>query len=227
MIRWVHEAVSRCRTLDEVRVATDDARIRDCVVAFGGRVVMTSPDHPSGTDRLAEAAADLDDADLVVNVQGDEPLLDPAAVDEAVAALLGDPEADLATLAAPLTDALAFADPSVVKVVVDGGGRALYFSRAPIPWPRATGAGAGIAPPEGALRHLGLYVYRKGFLRRFCAWGPSHLERLESLEQLRALEHGARIRVALTEHPSLGVDTPADVPAVVARLSERLAAETG
>ena len=236
MIRWVHEAVSRCRTVDEVRVATDDARIRECVEGFGGRVAMTSPHHASGTDRVAEAASDLGPQDVVVNVQGDEPLVEPGAIDEVVRALLDDPHADLATLATPLTEPAAFGDPSVVKVVRDGQGRALYFSRAPIPWPRASGAArwtGAEAPhpppphPDGALRHLGLYAYRTGFLRRFCAWGPSPLERLEALEQLRALEHGARIRVALTHHAPLAIDTPADVPAVVARLRERLALEAG
>jgi 3-deoxy-manno-octulosonate cytidylyltransferase (CMP-KDO synthetase) len=235
MIRWVHEGVSRCRTLDEVRVATDDERIRACVEGFGGLVAMTAPHHPTGTDRLAEAAADLPEDAVVVNVQGDEPLVEPEAVDEVVRALLGDPEAEMATLATALTDAAAFSDPSVVKVVRDARGRALYFSRAPIPWPRATAAPAGAGgvpragppPPEGALRHLGLYAHRTGFLRRFCAWGPSPLERLEGLEQLRALEHGARVRVALTDHASLSIDTPGDVAAVVARLRERLASEAG
>jgi 3-deoxy-manno-octulosonate cytidylyltransferase (CMP-KDO synthetase) len=218
MIQWVCERVARAKTLDEVLVATDDERIRDRVAAFGARVILTSNKHPSGTDRVGEATAGLD-AELVVNIQGDEPLIDPADVDSVVQELITHPEADMATLAVPLLDEEAFRDPSVVKVVTDGRGRALMFSRAPIPWHR-DGSTAGQPVPKGALQHVGLYAYRREFLQRFCQWGPSPLEEIESLEQLRALEHGAHVRVALSENRPVGVDTPADAAAAEARLRE-------
>lgn len=220
MIHWVHEAATRCRTLDSVWIATDDERIRACAESFGARVVMTAAEHPSGTDRLAEAAAGME-ADVVVNVQGDEPLLDPNAVDAAVAALASDEKADVATLTAPLTEAGAFTDPNVVKAIVDAEGRALWFSRAPIPWPKETPTGASPVPPGEARRHLGLYAYRAAYLARFVSLPPSALERVEGLEQLRILENGGRIRVVHVERCEPAVDTPADVEAVERRLAER------
>lgn len=219
MIQWVHERAARARSLDALLVATDDERIRSCVEGFGGVAVLTSPDHPTGTDRLAEAAADLE-CDVVVNVQGDEPLIAPEAIDLAVTALAADDAADAATLATPLTEPADFLSPSVVKVVVDERGHALYFSRSPIPHV-ADPAGDGV--PEGALRHLGLYAYRREFLLRFCSWPPAPLERVERLEQLRALHHGAVVRVATTPHAGPAVDEPADV----ARVEDLLAAATG
>ena len=220
MIEWVHEAVKRAQSLSQVLVATDDERIAARVAAFGGEAVLTSPDHPSGTDRVAEAVAGLE-ADIVVNVQGDEPLLDPSGIDAVVAELENRPEADMATLAVPLEDREAFHDPNVVKLVTDLEGRALWFSRAPVPWPR----GGGERPaPVGARLHVGLYAYRREFLMRFCSWEPSALERTESLEQLRALEHGADIRVVTGGRRSPAVDRPEDVAAVEALLEERATA---
>ncbi len=219
MIQWVYEGAVRAKTLQGVLVATDDERIRVGVAAFGGEAIMTSPDHPSGTDRIAEAVAGTE-AEIVVNVQGDEPLIDPDDIDAVVEELKRHPGADLATLAVPLTDEVAFHDPSVVKVVSDESGRALYFSRAAIPWPR----GGGKRPePESARQHVGIYAYRREFLERFCSWEPTPLERLESLEQLRALEHGADIRVAMGTRRGPGVDHPEDLAIVDELLRERLA----
>jgi 3-deoxy-manno-octulosonate cytidylyltransferase (CMP-KDO synthetase) len=213
MVQWVHERVAEAELLDQVLVATDDERIRDRVLSFGGEVVMTSADHPSGTDRLAEVAAGVS-ADIIVNIQGDEPLIRPEAIDAVVRGLMQDGEADMATLATPLRDPAAFENRDVVKLVQDLKHRALYFSRAQIPWDRNQPGDC-----SGALRHVGIYAYRREFLERFAAWEPTELEQRESLEQLRALEHGATIHVAVTEHECLGVDRPEDIAAVVAILT--------
>jgi 3-deoxy-manno-octulosonate cytidylyltransferase (CMP-KDO synthetase) len=204
----------------QVVVATDDPRIADAVTALGIEACMTSPDHASGTDRLAEVAERLgwDAAAIVVNLQGDEPLAPPAAI-RAVAAALAASECPIATLAVPLDDAAALFDPNCVKLVRDAQGRALYFSRAPLPWPRdAFAADRGQLPTvegEGWLRHIGLYAYRVGALRRFAAMPPGRLERIEALEQLRALEAGWSIAVALSPTPvPAGVDTAEDLQAV-------------
>lgn len=213
LIWHVYQRASLARSLDEVWVATDDERILQAVEGFGGRARMTSRSHRSGTDRLAELVRDLP-CDLVVNVQGDEPLIEPEAIDRAVEPLAKDPALPLGTLACPL-DPEAAGDPNVVKVVVDREGFALYFSRAAIPYLRAGGRG-----PEGpgqatpVLQHLGLYVYRRETLLQVAAWEPTPLELAEGLEQLRALERGIRIRVVVTDHPSVGVDTPADLERV-------------
>jgi 3-deoxy-manno-octulosonate cytidylyltransferase (CMP-KDO synthetase) len=217
MIQWVWEGVRRARTLDDVLVATDDERIRDCVAAFGGRAVLTSARHATGTDRIAEVAATLR-AEVLVNVQGDEPLVEGEHVDAAVRALLGDEGAALATLATPLRTAAELASPSVVKVVTDASGRALYFSRAAIPHGR--GLPPGVVPGP-ALRHVGLYAYRRDALLRLAGLGPSPLEACESLEQLRALENAMAIRVAVVAHEALAVDTPEDVAPAAARLEQR------
>ena len=208
MIEHVYRRAAAARLVDAVLVATDDERVRDAVAAFGGNARMTRPDHPSGTDRLAEVANALSCA-VVVNVQGDEPLLEPESIDEAIAALLEDPSNQMATLCRPIEEPSEFQDPNVVKVVRDRAGFALYFSRAPIP--HARGAGGGRAP---ALKHIGLYVYRREFLLRLASLAPTPLEKAESLEQLRALEHGFRIRVVESAHDSVGVDTPADLDRV-------------
>ena len=213
MIQWVHERASAAASLDEVVVATDDERIRRCVEGFGGRVVMTSPSCATGTDRAAEVAR-AHDAKVIVNIQGDEPLLRPEAIDACVAALEAAPDAPMATLATPLLDEAAWLDASVVKVVVDAAGRALYFSRAPIPWQRDVSPGV----PRLARRHVGLYAYRSSFLAEFAAWPRAPLEECEGLEQLRALHHGVAITVAIADHDALAVDVPGDVPAVEARL---------
>ena len=199
----------------EVRVAADDPRIADALEGCGVQVAMTSVDHVSGTDRLAECAriAGWDDDTIVVNLQGDEPFA-PAAGIRAVAELLHASGAAMSTLAAPIVDVETLLDPNAVKVVRADNGEALYFSRAPIPWPRDAFAGEQRQLPEGQgwLRHIGIYGYRAGFLRDFAAMPPGRLERIESLEQLRVLEAGHRIAVGLTPEPfPPGVDTPEDL----------------
>ena len=209
----------------EVWVATDHAEVRAAVEAAGGSVVMTRADHPSGTDRLAEVAQALgwQDEDIVVNVQGDEPLIDPAVVSQVAQALALDAEAAIATAAHPLGDAAEAFNPNVVKVVCDVAQHALYFSRAPIPWARDAWSQARDALPPGLpiLRHVGLYAYRVGFLRRYAGLAPSPLEQWEALEQLRALWHGFRIRVLeLEQAPAAGVDTFEDLERVRAVFAE-------
>lgn len=214
MIRWVYERSALCPMVDRVIVATDDERIFSAVQAFGGEVQMTRSDHATGTDRLAEIAGRIE-TDLVVNVQGDEPLIDPRMIEQAVAPLLADPGIVMGTLMAPLTDAADFVNPNVVKVVADRDGFALYFSRAAIPHPRDLDVAAALASGElQAFRHIGLYVYRRDFLLRFPQLPPTPLEQMEKLEQLRAMEHGFRIRVATTTLVSHGVDTPEDLQRV-------------
>lgn len=197
-------------------VATDAPEVAAACAAHGVQALMTRADHPSGSDRLAEAVEQLglpDDA-AVVNVQGDEPLIAPAMIDACAATLAGQPDCVMATVAHALTDPSEFANPNVVKLVTDRAGRALYFSRAPIAWWR-DGAGA----PNQALRHVGLYAYRAGFLRRFPTLAVSPLEQIESLEQLRVLWHGERIAVHVSpERPGPGVDTPEDLARVRALL---------
>ena len=203
---------------DEVVVAVDDARVRDVVERAGYRAVMTAIEHASGTDRLAEVANILGcaDDDILVNVQGDEPLIDPAMIRECALCLTIHEQAAMATLAHPLHDLSEFLNPNVVKVVTDEKGYALYFSRAPIPWPRdALAAGESLPADFSALRHIGLYAYRVEFLRTFTRLAPAPLERFEMLEQLRALWHGHRIAVAVTPvAPGSGVDTAEDLERV-------------
>jgi 3-deoxy-manno-octulosonate cytidylyltransferase (CMP-KDO synthetase) len=207
MIQHVYEQARKATALAEVLVATDSERIFAAVQGFGGEVVMTSPDHRSGTDRVAEAAA-MRTADVVVNIQGDEPLIDPAAIDSLVAPFALDRELEITTLATPIRAPEEIEDPSAVKVVVDRRGFALYFSRYPIPYQRDT-------PAAGRrLKHLGLYGYRAEFLQIYSHLEPTPLEQTEKLEQLRALEHGWRIQVVLTEHDAIGVDTPEDLARV-------------
>jgi len=199
----------------EVWIATDDDRIATALEGAGVRVAMTSPDHASGTDRLAECAriAGWSDGTIVVNLQGDEPFA-PAAGIRAVAELMRADDTEMATLAAPVMDVETLFDPNAVKLVRADDGRALYFSRAPIPWPRDAFAQDRTRMPEGGpwLRHIGIYGYRAGFLQRFAALPPGRLERIESLEQLRVLEAGHRIAVGLTPEPfPPGVDTPEDL----------------
>jgi 3-deoxy-manno-octulosonate cytidylyltransferase (CMP-KDO synthetase) len=202
----------------EVAVATDDARIRDALAGQPVRVVMTRADHASGSDRLAECAEQLGwpDDTVVVNLQGDEPLA-PAGGIRAVAAALAESDAPMATLAAPITDAHEVFNPNCVKVVVDQRGYAICFSRAPLPWARDAFAATRERLPDGVafLRHIGIYAYRAGFLRRFTKLPATPLERAEALEQLRALEHGFRIAVRVTPEPFPGgVDTPEDLERV-------------
>lgn len=220
----IQHVVDRCRlsrTLADVVVATDDPRIADVARTFA-HVEMTRPEHPSGTDRIAEAAARLD-ADACVNIQGDEPLMDPDVID-AVAGLLQ--SADMSTAATPLQDARDLDNPNVVKVVVGMDGHALYFSRSTIPFLRDTAGTDATARLRSFpyLRHLGIYGYRRDALQRIVSWPPSPLEQAEKLEQLRALEHGIRIAVARVDHEGIGVDMPGDVERVEAVLAARQAA---
>ncbi|MEC8916366.1 MAG: 3-deoxy-manno-octulosonate cytidylyltransferase [Pseudomonadota bacterium] len=216
-----------------VVIATDDARIEQAARAFGAEVVMTRDDHPSGTDRLAEVAArlQLPDETIVVNVQGDEPLLPASAIDRVAARLAADGRASVSTLAEPIHDVDTLFNPNVVKVVTDLTGRALYFSRAPIPWDRNAWK---TQPPtlletDAWLRHIGLYAYRAGFLAEYVNWQPAPLEQLEQLEQLRALQHGHLIQVAtVTSSLPGGVDTLEDLERVrqhFARLSDEKRSE--
>ncbi|MCX7167985.1 MAG: 3-deoxy-manno-octulosonate cytidylyltransferase [Rhodocyclales bacterium] len=218
MIVRVAAAARRAQS-DGVWVATDDERIAAAVRRHGFDAVMTRADHASGTDRIAEVADQLNwgDADIVVNVQGDEPLLDPALIEAVAEALRRDSDAAMATAAHPIAAAADFFNPNVVKVVCDERGRALYFSRAPIPWDRDSFASKpGVLPADlPAQRHIGVYAYRVKFLRRFGQLAASPLERCESLEQLRALWHGYPIQVVSIDHPPApGVDTLEDLERV-------------
>jgi 3-deoxy-manno-octulosonate cytidylyltransferase (CMP-KDO synthetase) len=210
MIEHVYRRVSASSAVDAVVVATDDERVRAAVEAFGGLAWMTRADHRSGSDRLAEVAASLS-CDLIVNVQGDEPLLPPAMIAEAVQPLADDPGIRMGTLCRTIDDPADLINPHVVKVVRDQRGFALYFSRAAVPFSRAA---AGGLDPARAFKHIGLYVYRRDFLLEFARLAPTPLEQAESLEQLRVLEHGIPIRVVETTHDSIGVDTPEDLERV-------------
>jgi 3-deoxy-manno-octulosonate cytidylyltransferase (CMP-KDO synthetase) len=203
MIQRVYEAAAKSAA-ETVIVATDDERIADCVRAFGGQVAMTRADHQTGTDRIAEVAAKLD-AELILNIQGDEPFIPPAVIDRLIAEMLADSAAAMGTIAVPMEPA-DFANPNAVKVVLDAAGRALYFSRAAIPHCRDGGPEA-VAP----LHHWGIYAFRRDFLFQFITWPPSPLEQCEKLEQLRAMENGAKIRVLVEAEKALGVDTPEDL----------------
>ncbi len=199
LIQHVCDRAALARCTSRVLVATDDSRIARAVESFGGQVVMTRADHPNGTSRLAEVARDLAAGTIVANVQGDEPEIDPALIDKAVESL-GD--ADMCTIASPFAADEDPNDPNIVKVVVDRFGRALYFSRALIPFRRDT-----IGPGQ-PLKHVGLYVYRREFLLEYVGLTPTPLERTEHLEQLRVLEHGRRIQVVIAETRHHGIDTP-------------------
>ena len=230
MVLHVLERAARARNVARALVATDDARIFDAVRAAGREAVMTSPDHASGSDRLAEVARALRDAEIVVNVQGDEPLIWPETVERVVEALGRDPEASVATACEPFASAKDVLSPDAVKAVVDGRGRALYFSRSPVPYPREAvrrhGSLKAVLEHDASLlsifrKHTGLYAYRRDFLLEFSSWPQTPLELCESLEQLRMLERGALIRVVEASSPSVGVGTPEDLervrPLVAAR----------
>lgn len=213
LVLHVYDRLAGAAGLSEVLVATDDEHVAEVVRTHGGRVAMTSAGHESGTDRVAEVARGSE-AEIVVNVQGDEPLIDPALVVEVAAALERDAGAHMATARRRLSEPEQLADPNIVKVVCDERGRALYFSRAPIPHTRDAGAALD------AWQHIGIYAYRRDFLLAFAAWPPTPLEQREKLEQLRALEHGCAISVIDTHYESIGVDTPADLQRVERQLAE-------
>jgi 3-deoxy-manno-octulosonate cytidylyltransferase (CMP-KDO synthetase) len=207
MIRHVVEQVRKAAKVDRILVATDDERIFNTVADFGGEAWMTRTDHPTGTDRLAEVAEKIPEAELILNVQGDEPLIPPQAIDALVEAFACRPELQMATLVTPLAAEEA-GDPAVVKAVASLDGHALLFSRSLIPYPRNPGMHAA------AFKHIGVYAYRRDFLLQFARLAPTPLELTESLEQLRALEHGYRIRLIETPFRSIGVDTPEDLERV-------------
>lgn len=205
MVVRVWRQVSMARSIERVVVATDDERIATPVRHAGGEAIMTSAAHQSGTDRIAEVAEKIR-ADIYINVQGDQPFTDPRDLDAVAAPMLADASIDMATLATPIVDLEEFRNPTKVKVVCDLAGNALYFSRSPIPHGRDI---EGV--PPGAMRHIGIYAYRREFLLKFASLAPGNLEQLEKLEQLRALENGYRIRVVPSIAPSLEIDTAEDL----------------
>ena len=206
MIQRVYEQVSKATVPDDVIVATDDQRVAEAVNTFGGTVVMTKADHLTGTDRLAEVAELRPDIDVIINVQGDEPLIEASLIDELSALFKDDSQLQMATVGAPLQEA-EYGEPSAVKVVCNLKGYAMYFSRSLIPYPR----NAFVNPP---LKHIGIYAYTRDFLLEFALLAPTPAELTESLEQLRALENGVAIRVIKTDARFVGVDTPEDLAAV-------------
>ena len=209
MLQHVYERASQARYLSKLIIATDDDRIHKAARVFGAHVQMTRPDHPSGTDRVAEVAAS-DNAQVIINIQGDEPLIDPAAIDAAALALLDDPDVPMATLSKRIEIPGEIDNPNVVKVVSNFNGDAIYFSRSPIPYVREP------RRETTHYKHIGLYVYRREFLLAYSGLPVGPLERAERLEQLRAIENGYRVRVVETEYESLGVDTPEDLERVAA-----------
>lgn len=213
LIQHVWERCTAVQGVDRIIVATDDTRILEAAFGFGAEVALTSPKHPSGTDRLAEVAKNLPTGGIILNVQGDEPFLDPRLAAHVIKALHADPLAKMSTAACPLAPE-ELDNPNAVKVVVDRAGHALYFSRCPIPCDRD-----GDARPS-RLRHIGIYAYRRNFLLELVKLRQTPLEKSEKLEQLRALEHGAKIRVVLTKSSSPGIDTPADAEAADLRLKK-------
>jgi 3-deoxy-manno-octulosonate cytidylyltransferase (CMP-KDO synthetase) len=222
MVVRVWRRCSLVRGVSAVLVATDDEGICAAVRAAGGRAVLTAASHASGTDRIAEAVRG-EACDLVVNVQGDEPFVEPGPLEDLVAAFAGPGAPEAATLATPVRDGADLHNPAVVKVLVGSDGYAVYFSRHPIPWHEGLQAGSPVAAPDPGryLRHIGIYAYRPGFLQRFTALAPTPGEQSERLEQLRILEHGHRIRVVVTGWEALSVDTPEDLE----RARERAARE--
>jgi 3-deoxy-manno-octulosonate cytidylyltransferase (CMP-KDO synthetase) len=231
MLEHVWLRASRARSIDRLIVATDDQRILDAAGKFGAEASMTSPDHPSGTDRVAEVVRSLDESyGVVVNIQGDEPLVTPTSLDRLVAAFQTDPPPEMATLAEPVGSVDELFDPNVVKLVTRSDGRALYFSRSPLPYHRGAGASlsidfrvalrARVGGLDGFRKHQGIYAYRRETLLALTGMLPSALEIDEGLEQLRALQAGFSIQVVNSDFHSLSVDTPADLQRVIAHLTE-------
>lgn len=206
MIQRVYERACQAKKPQEVLVATDDARVEEAVKAFGGDVLMTSPDHPSGTDRLAEVALNYQDVDVIVNVQGDEPLIPPEVIDNLAEVFEQDPTLQMATIKSKM-DPEDYDNPNAVKVVTDLNGFALYFSRSLMPYPRKKPADYTV------YKHVGIYAYRRDFLLQFAALPPTELESIECLEQLRALENGVKIKVLTNNFVGIGIDTPEDLDA--------------
>ncbi len=206
MIEHVWRRCKQCRQLDEILIACDEEVVLNMAKGFGATAVMTALHHPSGSDRIAQAVKDLD-VEIVVNVQGDEPFIDPATIDALVAAIKADASCQMATVVKEITDEQDFTNPNVVKCVLDKDGYTLYFSRAPIPYNRNPVKPVGMK----LYKHVGLYAYRKAFLLKFTSWPKSSLENMEQLEQLRALEQGVRIKTIVTTAESVAVDTPQDL----------------
>ncbi len=219
LLRHVWEQSRKAKTLDAVIIATDDMRIAQAAFGWGAEVALTSPKHRSGTDRIAEVAKRAPAYQFVLNVQGDEPLIDPRLIDRLVKKLRADRTVEIVTAAHPFGRPADASSPNQVKVVIDSNHNALYFSRARIPYPRQAGA--------RCLRHQGIYGFRRETLLRFVGWKPSSLERTESLEQLRALENGVTVNVLVTKHGWPGVDTPADAKAIAASLRKAASSPTG
>jgi 3-deoxy-manno-octulosonate cytidylyltransferase (CMP-KDO synthetase) len=216
LIQHTYERALQARLLEKIVIATDDDRVFEAVQSFGADVVMTSAEHQSGTDRIAEAVADIE-VDIVVNLQGDEPEIDPDNIDYVARLLVDNPDYPMSTLAAGFQRPEQVADPNIVKVVLDGTGRAIYFSRAPIPYDREK---AGIGELTQYLRHLGIYAYRKEFLLKYTTLSQTPLEKIEKLEQLRALENGYSILAGKVQHTCDGIDTPEQYEAFVKRVKQ-------
>jgi len=216
MIQHVVERIRRAQLVKSILVATDDERIKKAVEAFGGQAILTRPDHRTGTDRVAEVAAHVD-AGIYVNIQGDEPLIDPATVDAVVSAMLEDDSVQIATPCAVITQPNEIMDPNIVKVARDFDGNSLYFSRAPIPWVRDTKTTVAARH----WKHIGLYAFRRDTLLEFPTLPPGELEHIEQLEQLRWLENGFRIRTVETDYDAVSVDVPADIERVEKLLREQ------
>jgi len=217
MIQWVYERALRAKGISAVAVATDDTRISHAVLAFGGSVVLTSRHHPSGTSRVAEAARKFS-CDMVVNVQGDEPFMEPHVIEETVKALQKNPNFFVSTAAAPLKNPQALRDPNTVKVVLDKKGRALYFSRSPIPYLKSSSSWNDVS--QSVLRHIGIYAFTKSFLLKLARFAPSPLEQAEQLEQLRVMENGHAIHVVRVAYDGVAVDTPLDLQKIKHYLSK-------
>lgn len=218
LVAHTYDQVCKAKTIDKTVVATDDENVVKALEPHGIEIVMTSPDHASGTDRIAEVAKRIP-ANIIVNVQGDEPLIDPHTIDDTVIALRREPNASMATARHRITDRDLIKDPNIVKVVCDSGGRALYFSRWPIPFVRDNPDAPETAGAHW--QHIGLYAFRRDFLIAYAQWPPSPLEKLEKLEQLRVLENGYTIVVVDTDYVSIGVDTPSDLARAEKMLIER------
>ena len=228
MVQWVSEQAQKSRLVNEVVIATDDKRIYDVVIGFGGKVVMTSPNHQSGTDRVAEVAKKIE-CDIVVNIQGDEPLIPPENIDLVIKPLLDSGELAVSTLMTSITSSSEILDPDICKVVVDDAGCALYFTRAPIPYNRDfecmdspnTDSQMGVNQMVLGHKHIGIYAYKKSFLLQFSNMKISRLENIEKLEQLRILENRYSIQVVETKQNSVGVDRPSDIEKIVKNIIEK------